>query len=114
MPLISHPHQFAIGAERRLFRGRARALASLPDRTPEEEALVGLSAYKLLVDANDPELVPDASVWEITLVEDPFGQRLEPQLVEAGPLYIRNVIPRISGLPTDHVEILAVALRGEV
>lgn len=97
------PHSFTIGSTG--FTGFAEPYTPAADQTPPEEALTVKAYWFLLVDSAHSEIVQDAEITDIELTAG--------GTIEAGPLYIRQVKPFVSGLDTDHVEIRAVALRGE-
>lgn len=96
------PHTFTIGSED--FVGFAESYTPTSDETPPEEALTTKAYWLLLVDAPHAQIVQEAPITQIALGST---------VIEAGPLYIRQVKPFLSGLRSDHVEIRAVAYRGE-
>lgn len=96
------PHTFTIGGAS--FTGFAEPYTPKTDETPPEEALTVKTYWLVLVDAPADEIVQDAQIEDIAL---------GATVIETGPLYIRQVKPMLSGLDSDHVEIRAVAYRGE-
>jgi hypothetical protein len=98
-----HTHSFTIGGT--AFTGFAEPYTPKADETTPEEALTVKGWWILLVDS------PHASISQEAVVED--VETSGGTAIEAGPLYVRQVKPYISGLPTDHVEIIAVAYREE-
>lgn len=102
MALLFKPHTFTIGGTS--FTGFAEPYTPKADETPAEEALTVKAYWLLLVDSAHAAIVQDAAITTIALAGT---------TIETGPLYIRQVKPYLSGLSTDHVEIRAVAYRGE-
>ena len=96
------PHTFTIGGAS--FTGFAEPYTPEADKTPPDEALTVKAYWLLLVDEPADEIVQDAEIEDIAL---------GATVIETGPLYVRLVKPYVSGLSTDHVEIRAVAYRGE-
>jgi hypothetical protein len=104
MAVPKKPHNFIIGATD--FTGLAEPYTPKADETLPEEALAVKSYWRLFVDAPHVEIVQDAEVSDITLINGSV-------VLEAGPIYIRQINPYIAGLSVDHVEIIAVAYREE-
>ena len=104
MAVPKKPHSFAIGATD--FTGLAEPYTPKTDDTLPEEALDVKGYWRLFVDAPHAEIIQDAEVTDVTLIKGSVA-------LEAGPVYIRQVKPYIAGLSVDHVEIIAVAYRGE-
>lgn len=105
MALVMRPHSMTINGYP--FVGRASTFTPRADDTPAEEALTIKAWWRIFVPDIDPVIVQDAIVQDIAFVES-------GQPVEAGPLYIRQVLPRNSGLLTTHTEIIAVSYRREL
>ena len=104
MAVPKKPHRLTIGTTD--FTGLAEPYAPKADDTLPEEALGVKGYWRLFVDAPHSEIVQDAEVSDITLIKGSV-------VLEPGPIYIRQVKPYIAGLSVDHVEIIAVAYRGE-
>ena len=104
MAVPKKPHSFTIGTTD--FIGLAEAHTPKVDDSLPEEALTVRGYWRLFVDAPHAEIVQDAEVSDITLIKGSV-------VLEAGPIYIRQIKPYIAGLSVDHVEIIAVAYREE-
>jgi hypothetical protein len=102
MPVPYKPHTFQIDGVS--FVGFAETMPIRPDDTPPQEALTLKAKWRVMVDTLTAAMVQDAPITAI---------QLGSLSIEAGPIYVREVHPNLSGLPTDHVEIIAYAYRNE-
>jgi hypothetical protein len=98
------PHRFKIAGKS--FTGRVAPYRLEGDDTPPEEGIEVGHTWRVMVDAPDDCIVFDAPVTDVVLIAT-------DTLLEAGPLYIRQIDHYQSGLPTSHVKIVAMAYRGE-
>ncbi len=73
------------------------------DETPAEEGRNVKAYWRVFLEPDAPVIL-DAEIREV---------RLGRSLIEAGPLYVRRIDTFRQGLPTDHLEVLAVAYREE-
>lgn len=111
MALFFKPHTFTVSipveggdyGAAKCTVGDCQPYTPKADETMPEEGRTVKGYWRVFLEPGTV-VVHDAQIRDV---------RLGSALVEAGPLFVRRIDPYRQGLPTDHIDVLAVSYREE-